>query len=159
MKIKKYFFSNEEYQKIMQDLPIVTVDVLFFDSLKSKTLLFRRVNEPLEGIFFTCGGRLLKNEKFQDAAIRIIEKELGLKINPDKLFGSEVANEIHENSVFPKTNYHCVDVYFGYILDNQVIEKIKMDEQHSEFTWFNVKDEQLHSMIKYKINSLLKKYD
>ena len=41
-------------------------------------LLGMRNNEPLEGCWFSPGGRIYKNESWQKALLRIIKGELGL---------------------------------------------------------------------------------
>jgi len=159
MRISNVIFSKRTYQKFVNNLPIVTVDILFFNELLTKTLLFKRANNPLKNTFFTCGGRLMKNETFKKAASRIVQKELGLKIDSKKLFFGGVNNEIHRNSIFPKVNYHCVDIFFGYILTEDTFRKIKMDQQHSKNKWFSVKNARLNILVIQKINSLLKHHD
>lgn len=158
MKINNTRFPHDTYETFVTNLPIVTVDILFFNKSKTRTLLFKRINKPLKNTFFTCGGRMMKNEAFKEAATRISQKELGLKINKKKLFFGGVLNEIHKDSIFPNTNYHCVDIFYGYILNESESEKIQMDNQHNDKMWFNIEDKKLHKLVKEKINSSLKKH-
>ena len=68
----------EKYQELMDTSPVCCVDMLFFNGDKTKTLLFKRENEPMKGSYFSIGGRLLKNEKMEDCAVRQAFREAGL---------------------------------------------------------------------------------
>lgn len=148
------WFSDHDYKKFIARFPICTVDTLFFDHDKKRILLFKRKNKPLKGVFFSAGGRMFKNETFADCAFRQSKKELGLSINKRRLVFGGIINEIHAESRYPHINYHSVNIYFGYVLGGQ---KIKLDNQHSYFKWFLVRDKSLHPFIKEKIKTLLRK--
>ena len=145
----------EKYKELMDISPICTVDVLFFNSDQTKTLLFKRENEPIKGLYFSIGGRLLKNEKLEDGAVRQALREAGIVINREKLTLGGTQDEINLGSIFDGINYHAVNTFYGYVLDN---EEIKLDSQHSEYHWFPVTDDSFHPFIKTKIASLLKAY-
>ncbi len=48
------FISDELYRKIVQFMPIPTVDILFLND-KNEILLGKRNNEPLMGIYYVPG--------------------------------------------------------------------------------------------------------
>lgn len=145
----------EKYKEILDTTPVCTVDVLFFNKDKTKTLLFKRENEPIRGTYFSLGGRLLKNELIKDCAIRQALRETGVNISPAGLTFGGFIEEIHPNSIFENVSYHAIDFFYGYVLDK---EKIDLDSQHSDYKWFSVSDESLNPFIKTKITTLLKKY-
>ncbi|MFA6391463.1 MAG: NUDIX domain-containing protein [Patescibacteria group bacterium] len=147
------WIADNKYKEFMEELPICTVDILFFNHNKQSVLLLKRVNKPLKNAYFSPGGRMIKNETFEDCAVRQAKTELGLKIDKKKLVFGGVINEIHKESIYPKTNYHCVNVYFGYVLTKT---KIKLDSQHSSAEWFLVGNKKLHPLIKAKIKSFIK---
>lgn len=146
----------EKYREILDSTPVCTVDVLFFNSDKTRTLLFKRENEPMKGSYFSIGGRLLKNESFADCAVRQALREAGVIVKKDGLILGGVQEELHPNSVFEGVSYHAVDIFYGYVLDT---EEIKLDSQHSDYQWFSVTDGTIHPLIKTKIASLLKIYE
>lgn len=154
--MKNNFFPDNIYKIFIDKLPICTVDVLFFDKNGNKALLFKRKNKPIKNIYFSCGGRLLKNEKFEDCAIRQVKKELGLKLDKKKLIFGGVINEIYKDSIYKKVNAHCVNIYFGYLLEEIDAKKIIFDDQHFEYKWFDINNKGLYRYIKEKI-SVLKK--
>ena len=146
----------EKYQGILEAMPICAVDVVFFNEDKTKTLLFKRLNEPLKGTYFSIGGRLLKNEKLEDCAVRQAFREVGIRVQKDQLVLGGVQEEIHDASAFGEISYHAIDIFYGYVLSSG--EKITLDDQHSEYQWFSVSDTTLHPFIKTKIASLLRTY-
>ena len=144
----------DHYKMLVTIAPIATVDVLFFSKDKDKTLLFRRVNEPLKGTYFTIGGRLAKGETFVECALRQAKRELGLKIDPTKLVFGGVQEEIYPNSIFPGVSYHTVDLFYGYILEDNAIPVL--DSQHDDYQWFSVTDDTLHPLLKSKMRQTIK---
>ena len=153
-KINKKLFHN-----IVKNIPICTTDVVMFSSNRKKVLFGRRANAPLKGRYYSFGGRLLKNESFVNGAVRNAEQELNLKIKKKKLMFGGVVNEIFSNSIYSDTNYHAVNIYWGYILDIKEENKITLDGQHTSCRWFNISDKKLHPYLKERINSLCDKYD
>ncbi len=145
--------SPDDYRSAMEKLPLVTVDIIFFNPEKTKTLLGRRINEPYAGMFYSFGGRLYKNEEFVDAACRIAKKETGISLSPSELTFAGILNEISDNSRFDGINYHAVDVYFGCIVSER---DVSLDDQHSEAKWFDVNDPTLHPNIKRRIDGALR---
>ena len=145
----------EKYREMLDLAPVCTVDVLFFNEDKSKTLLFRRTNNPLKGNYFSIGGRLLKNEKLEDGAVRQALKETGLHIKKAGLTFGGIQEELHPVSIFNGVSYHAVDIFYGYILTD---EAVTLDTQHDDYRWFSISDETLHPFIESKIRSLLKTY-
>lgn len=144
----------EQYRLAMEGLPFVTVDILFFNRLKTKTLLGKRANEPYAGVLYAFGGRLYKNEEFTDAAVRIAKKETGISLSPDDITFVGVLNEINETSRFEGINYHAVDLYFGCIVDEKQL--VVPDDQHSELEWVSVDDPTLHPNVQTRIVGALR---
>lgn len=137
------------YEILMGFSPICTVDVIFFNPEGTRVLLGKRTNAPYQGLFYTFGGRLHKNETFEEASERIAKKEMGVTITPtDVIFGG-IDNEISDSSVVPGTNYHAVALYFGGIIPENT--PIKLDAQHSEHRWMEVNDATIHSSIRPRI--------
>ena len=150
------FLPLEKYREVLDITPVCTVDVLFLNSDKTKTLLFKRENEPMKGSYFSIGGRLFKNELLADCAVRQTLRETGMIIEKNKLIYGGIQEEIHPNSIFEGVSYHAVGIFYGYILNDA---DVKLDSQHSDYQWFSVSDESLHPFIKTKIASLLKIYE
>ena len=144
---------RERYRAAMEDMPIVTVDVLFFNPDKTKILLGKRTNQPYAGQFYSFGGRLFKNEDLLDAAFRIAKQEVGISLLPQALTFAGVLNEINDSSIFEGVNYHTVDVYFACTINDEAVQP---DSQHSEIQWFPIDDVSLHPNVKARIEGALR---
>lgn len=136
----------------MQDMPLATVDIIFLNPEKTKTLLGRRAREPYAGMFYSFGGRLYKNEKFVDAAIRIAKKETGLVLGPADIVQAGVLNEISPNSIFEGINYHAINVYFACTISER---EISLDDQNTEAKWLDVNDPDIPTYVRAKIEGAL----
>ena len=143
----------ERYRSLMEDGPIATVDVLFFNSERTKTLLGKRTNEPYAGEWYSFGGRLLKNEEFADAALRIAQQEVGVSLSKEDLRQAGIINEVNPNSIFEGINYHAVNVYFACILDDRAYT---LDTQHNEARWIDVNETALRGFVREKIAGALR---
>lgn len=150
----KNFIPDHIYKEIMAKMPISTIDVVILNKSKNKTLLFKRNNEPVKGVYFTLGGRLIKGENFLKGAIRQVKRELGIKIDPKKTFYAGVTQDFHKNSTYKGISYHSVAVFYSHILEDENLN-IKLDSQHSEYKWFDIKDKKLHPHIKERIRQTL----
>lgn len=146
---------QDTYKVLMEFSPICTVDVIFFNPEGTRVLLGKRTNAPYQGLFYTFGGRLRKNETFEEAAVRIAKKEMGVTVAPiDVTFGG-LDNEISDSSVVPGTNYHAVALYFGGIISEST--PITLDAQHSEHQWVDVNDATIiHPSIQPRILKALR---
>ena len=142
------------YRQCVDLLPIVTVDVLVFDEDLTQTVLFRRENKPLQGLYYSIGGRVYKNENILNAAIRISKSEADLELNKGDLIFGGVTEEIFHDSTFVGINAHNVNIFFGLLVKKEKL-LIKCDKQHSAYKWFNVDDQNLHPYLSQKIFTLL----
>ena len=138
----------------MAQIPIPTIDLVLLNKTRDKTLLFKRNNEPVKGVYFTIGGRLLKGENFLKGAVRQAKREFGLKIDPKKTIFIGVTQDFYKNSIYKNVSYHNVVAFCAYILENEDINS-KLDSQHSNYKWFSVKDKKLHPYIKERIRQTL----
>jgi colanic acid biosynthesis protein WcaH len=150
------FISKDIYGGILDKVPVCTVDVIFFNQKKDKTLLFCRNNEPLRGIYFSIGGRLNKNETFLECAVRQAKRELDLDIEVQKLFFGGVQKEDYHNSMFAGVAYSTVNIFYGYILEEEN-PTLNFDDQHSASKWVSIDDSSLHPFLKSKLMQTLSK--
>eukprot|EP00750_Incisomonas_marina_P021602 INCI4583.1.p1 GENE.INCI4583.1~~INCI4583.1.p1 ORF type:complete len:192 (+),score=37.70 INCI4583.1:197-772(+) len=94
-----HFLSDEDYFVVMANMPIPTVDVLLVDKQRTKTLLFKRSNKPVQHVYYSLGGRIYKNERVEDAAVRKLQEEIGITCSHPLQFVGMV-QEIFEDSMF-----------------------------------------------------------
>lgn len=119
----------KEYSRIIEVLPILCVDVAVQNS-KGEYLLVRRTNEPLKGKWWVVGGGVLKGETLEQAAIRKVKEEIGLKVKAAQPIGY-YENTFKGSSINPIVPFHAVSIVFIVTIDNDV--KIRLDTQSSEW--------------------------
>ena len=94
---------EEAFQLVVNQAPLVSVDLVIIDPLKY-CLLGRRNNRPAKGSMFVPGGRILKNEVIGTAVNRILLEETGYKIRRlDKLCFIGVYEHFYTDSYLLET--------------------------------------------------------
>ena len=87
------------FKIILEHAPLVSIDLCIVHD--ECILLGKRSNRPLKDRWFTPGGRIFKNERWQDAISRIALDELGIQNNPEfqfKIMG--LWDHIYSDSIF-----------------------------------------------------------
>lgn len=152
--------SASLYKTIMESMPIATVDVMIFSDDLSRVLLFRRRNPPVQGVYYSVGGRVFKNERLRRAALRKLHEETTLTLAASELTLGGVVEEIFDDSMFnASVNSHCINSVFGVALPAQSedMKHVMGDTQHADAAWFSVRDKSLHPLIRKKVFLLLPK--
>jgi colanic acid biosynthesis protein WcaH len=124
------------FKSIVENAPLVSIDICLV--YQGKILLGRRNNQPLRGQWFTPGGRVFKNEPWQECIRRVAGSELGITIEDPtnfKLMG--VWDHFYENSVMDeKVSTHYVNLPHHCRLMEK--PKLTMDQQHNDLSWFDL---------------------
>ena len=126
----------QTFKVVIENTPLVYFDLCLV--CNGQILLGKRRNEPLKGIWFTPGGRIHKNETWQDVLLRITEVELGLNdiaVEDFALMG--MCDHFYSNSALDQnTSTHYVNL--PHYADFQSKPQITLDDQHGEFKWFDL---------------------
>ena len=123
--------DSSDFKNILMNTPLVSIDILIVSN--KKLLMGKRSNKPLQGSWFTPGGRIFKNENFQDAFARIAYTELGLNLNYKDFNLMGVWDHFYNESLFDNVSTHYVNLpHVSKVNENL---EIKLDKQHSEFDW------------------------
>jgi colanic acid biosynthesis protein WcaH len=138
------------FKTVIENTPLVSIDLCLV--CDGQVLLGKRTNEPLKSEWFTPGGRIHKNETWQNASLRIIKAELGLSyiaVENFSLMG--VWDHFYNNSVIDQgISTHYVNLPH-YVLFKSKPEII-LDDQHDEFEWFDLSvvadDEKFHPYMR-----------
>lgn len=137
-------------------MPVCTVDVVVLGKDLKDTILFYRINEPSKGEFYTLGGRLNKDERPIDCAIRKLKEQIGVIVSTDDLEFSGVVYEIFDKSYFDdNVSSNFVNLVFKLIVDDEKMQQMNLDDQHERSEWFSVEDERLNVFVKKKIELAL----
>jgi len=124
---------TDEYAQIIEVLPILCVDVAVHNS-RGEYLLVQRANEPLKGQWWVVGGRVLKGETLEQAAIRKVKEEVGLKVSLAEPIG--YYEDAFETNPFGLSKpLHSVSIVFSTVIDDR--QQIKLDRQSSGWRYSN----------------------
>ena len=138
-------------------MPVATCDVVVLNSWRNATLLCKRTNKPVQGVWYTLGGRLLKNESLVECARRKLRAELGLRVDASRLRLAGGVEEICADSAFDGVNSHCINPVVALVLTEaeeaaQRRQGTLLDGQHSQARWFARADfESLHAYVRAKL--------
>jgi colanic acid biosynthesis protein WcaH len=126
-------------------------------------LLGNRSNEPLKGYWFTPGGRIHKNETWQNALSRIAEVELGfvdVALENFSLMG--IWDHFYSNSaVGHDISTHYVNL--PHYIQFKSKPEITLDDQHRGIEWFDLSAvanyEKYHPYMRNYANWILNKME
>jgi len=139
------FIPEEEYLKIIKQMPIFCVDFLI--RCKDKYLLIKRTNEPLKGVYWLVGGRLNFRESIQELSERVQMREIGRYFPNLKLIG-------FSNYFFPSVEgeraTHTPTMLYLVEVD-EMFEPI-IDDTHSDFIWSNELPDELKKQTEFIID-------
>lgn len=122
---------TNQYKDILNVLPILCVDIVARNS-SGEYLLIKRKNEPKKGRWWVIGGRVLKGETLEQAVIRKVKEETGIKVKKMKPIGYfELVTGVNPFGL--KFKYHTVSVVFE--IDFNCKQPIVLDAQSSEFKY------------------------
>ncbi len=151
----------DTFKSIVENAPLVSIDICLV--YKGKILLGRRNNQPLKGEWFSPGGRIFKNEPWQECIRRVVGSELGITIKDPtnfKLMG--VWDHFYANSVMDE-NVSTHYVNLPHFACFKSMPLIVLDDQHVEFDWFDLQlvatDEVFHPYMKNYAEWLIKKME
>jgi colanic acid biosynthesis protein WcaH len=153
--------DSQTFKVVIENTPLVSIDLCLISN--GEILLCKRTNEPLSGRWFTPGGRIYKNENWQEALLRIAKVELGLgnlSIENFSLMG--IWDHFYSNSVFDQnTSTHYVNL--PHYAEFKHKPNVVLDDQHVEFKWFYLSglsnDEVTHPYVRNYATWLLNRKD
>lgn len=131
--------AEETYKDILKMMPICCVDLVI--TYSNKYLLVKRAKEPAKGQWWLPGGRILKNEEIDSAALRKAKEETGLDCEFVTKLG--VIEGIFSEGPFG-FGVHTISVV---CLLKAKTDRIKLDSTHTEYKWNDKIDNNLDKNI------------
>jgi len=111
------------------------VNRLVIRNASNKILLGLRTNEPAKGSYFVPGGRILKNERLNNAFARILKAETSFMIQLPKSL-HRVYEHFYETNFLNEPGFGTHYVVLAYGLRIGSASKLRIDAQHSEYVWW-----------------------
>jgi ADP-ribose pyrophosphatase YjhB (NUDIX family) len=157
------FLPNEIYSQLVLNTVVCCVDILLVNTATKQCLLVLRCSEPVKGVWWLPGGRLLKGETFFDAAKRKAKEETGLtSVKPIQVLGVW-------NTFFPTSNWDTtqqkgtqtvnpivlVEMESNYNNNNNNAT-IKLDDTSESYRWINLDPVNNMTEDRYVLQALLR---
>lgn len=134
--------SDQTFHFILENTPLVSIDFLIQNNM-NKILLGKRVNRPAQDYWFVPGGRIRKDERIEDAFVRLSENELGKIITFKEGVLHGVYQHFYDDSfIEPSVSTHYIALAYNLTVDID-IDNLPHD-QHLSYKWFS-KDELMNS--------------
>ena len=126
--------SREDFLKVVENTPLVSIDLIVFDS-EGKVLVGLRRNRPAQNTWFVPGGKILKDERIAEAIQRISRAELGVEISSSQTHFMGVYEHLYPDNFAEKpgvSTHYIVLAYEVHLLSP--FPQLPAD-QHSEYRW------------------------
>jgi ADP-ribose pyrophosphatase YjhB (NUDIX family) len=135
------FIPPKLYAKIQKILPVTCIDLVI--RTDNGVLLGIRANEPVKGIRWVVGGRILYGESFEQAVKRKAMTETGLKVQIIREVGAYA-------NIFTKGEVrHSINIVY---LVKAVGGKIRMNDEYSGYVILKRPDKKLHPYVLTLLN-------
>ncbi|MEZ9207066.1 GDP-mannose mannosyl hydrolase [Vibrio splendidus] len=146
--------DTEVFETVVASTPLISMDLIVQNDA-GQVLLGYRNNRPAQGFWFVPGGRILKDECFEVAFVRLSEIELGEGYTlPQAEFLGPYEHLYSDN--FSGVAFTTHYVVLGYkITWNGELSDLP-SEQHCDYRWWGVEDllgsSQVHDNTKAYFN-------
>lgn len=128
--------DDQDFAAVIRHAPLISIDLIIRDP-EGKVLVGLRANEPAKGLYFVPGGAILKNERLDDAFLRIIEVETGICATRVEAKFLGVFEHFYATNRFGDPTYGTHYVVIAYELALNQRPEIKLDSQHADFRWLH----------------------
>ncbi|MCP3705218.1 GDP-mannose mannosyl hydrolase [Pseudoalteromonas sp.] len=127
--------DNTTFKTVLQHTPLVSIDLLVKNK-QGEYLLGMRTNRPAQGYWFVPGGRIFKNERMDDAFLRLTQGELGIQVPRQQATFLGAFEHLYEDSAMDAAiSTHYVVLGYEIALDIELAELPQ--EQHAQYTWMS----------------------
>ncbi|GAP14123.1 ADP-ribose pyrophosphatase [Longilinea arvoryzae] len=128
-----------DFLTVLANTPLLAFDLLLRDP-QERVLLGLRSNRPAQGYWFVPGGRVLKDERLEDAFLRITAAELGqsIPLTEGKFMG--VYQHFYADNFSGRAGISTHYVVLGVELRLAQALLEKPLAQHSDWRWWSVED-------------------
>lgn len=134
----KQRLDESTFKTIVASTPLVSMDLIIRNS-NGQVLLGLRTNRPAQGYWFVPGGRICKDETFEQAFFRLTEVELGQSLELSQATFLGPYQHLY-NDNFSGADFSTHYVVLGYQLDFDIDLNRLPADQHQNYQWWGVNE-------------------
>lgn len=126
------------FKTVVASTPLVSIDLIIRNS-NGQVLLGLRANRPAQGYWFVPGGRICKDERFEQAFLRLTQVELGQPIEISAASFLGPYQHLYMDNFFGEefsTHY----VVLGYQVELDIALASLPAVQHQNYQWWGVSE-------------------
>jgi colanic acid biosynthesis protein WcaH len=133
------FLSREAFANVIRHTPLASIDLIVRDE-SERVLVGLRLNRPARGFWFVPGGRIYKDERIDDAFLRITNAELGRAIPRGEAGFVGIYEHLYDDNALeiPRVGTHYV--VLAYQLHVAADSLVLPGGQHERFRWMDVNE-------------------
>jgi colanic acid biosynthesis protein WcaH len=125
------------FESIVRLTPLISID-LIVRSPDDSILLGLRRNEPARGTWFVPGGRVRKDERFNEAFARIARDELSVELAARDARFLGVFEHIYDENFAERAGWGTHYLVLGFEVRLAELPEGILQDQHDEFRWFSL---------------------
>ncbi|GHY46328.1 GDP-mannose mannosyl hydrolase [Vibrio cholerae] len=126
------------FKTVVASTPLVSMDLIIRNK-RDQVLLGLRTNRPAQGFWFVPGGRICKDETFEQAFVRLTEMELGEQIALSQARFLGPYQHLYDDN-FSGMQFSTHYVVLGYQIDCDIELDTLPAEQHQHYRWWDVEE-------------------
>ena len=130
------FLPPDDFAQVVRHTPLVSIDLVVRDE-SERVLVGLRLNRPAQGTWFVPGGRINKDERIDDAFLRISHAELGRTIPRGEASLLGVYEHHYDDNALEIPGVSTHYVVLAYQLHVNAASLVLPAEQHEEFRWMD----------------------
>lgn len=127
--------DEDTYSAIHRLMPIVCIDVVVM--VDDQVLLIKRDKEPAKGQYWFPGGRLLKDERVKDAAVRLVKAETNIQIK-NQIYLDFDETVFEADPFGHEAGTHTVNLVFAARARSMDLIALVLDENHTKYELFDL---------------------
>jgi len=131
--------SPDDFAHVVRHTPLISIDLVVRDE-SERVLVGLRRNAPARGFWFVPGGRILKDERIDDAFLRVSHTELGRAIPRSQASPLGVYEHLYDDNVLEIPGMSTHYLVLAYQLHVDAASLVLPDGQHEQFRWMDVNE-------------------
>lgn len=133
------FLSREAFAKVIRHTPLASIDLIVRDE-SERVLVGLRLNRPARGFWFVPGGRIYKDERIDDAFLRITDAELGCAIPRGEAGFVGIYEHLYDDNALEIPSVSTHYVVLAYQLHVDAASLVLPGGQHERFRWMDINE-------------------
>jgi colanic acid biosynthesis protein WcaH len=133
------FLERDDFAQVIRYAPLVSIDLVTCDE-RERVLVGLRLNRPACGSWFVPGGRIYKDERIDDAFLRISHAELGRAIPRSEASLLGIHEHLYDDNALEMPGVGTHYVVIAYQLHVDAASLVLPEGQHAKFRWMDANE-------------------